>query len=134
MNIDATTLLPHRPPMLMLDRLVEAGPGTAVAEASLKEGQLGVEGGRILEPALVECLAQTVAAREALEAADGGRPDVPGMLVGIAGFRVTRCPSVGERLTLRTREEKRLGPLILVTGEVFVGDERVASGQLKLYG
>lgn len=133
MNIDMRTLLPHRPPMLMLDRLMEVGPGTAVAEASLKEGQLGVEEGRVLEPTLVECLAQTVAARKALEAG-GGKSDVPGMLVGIAGFHVTRCPLVGERMTLRTREEKRLGPMILVTGEVFVGEECVASGQLKLYG
>jgi predicted hotdog family 3-hydroxylacyl-ACP dehydratase len=132
MDIDASTLLPHRPPMRMIDRLVDAGPGTACAEAMLGDGHLGVAAGRVLEPALVECVAQTAAAQKAFTA--GGAPAAPGLLAGIAGFTVLRRPAAGERLTIRTREERQLGPMTLVTGEIFVGDERVASGQLKLYG
>jgi predicted hotdog family 3-hydroxylacyl-ACP dehydratase len=131
MDIDASTLLPHRPPMRMIDRLVDAGPGTACAEAVLGDGHFGVAGGRVLEAALVECVAQTAAAQKALGA--GGAPAAPGLLAGVSAFRVFRRPAAGERLTIRTKDEKRLGPMSLVAGDVFVGGERVAAGQLKLF-
>ena len=132
MNVDAATLLPHRPPMRMIDRLLEAGPGTACAETVFEAGRMGLAGGRVLEAALVECVAQTVAAQKAHLA--GGGPPSPGMLAGVAGFRVIRRPAAGERLTIRTREDRQLGSLTLVTGCVFAGGERVAEGQLKLFG
>ena len=133
MDIDAATLLPHRPPMLMIDRLVDAGPGTAVAEATLGDGCLGVSAGRVLEAALVECVAQTAAAGKAVAAAGAG-PAAPGLLAGVSDFRVFRRPAAGERLTIRIREDRQLGPLTLVSGEVLAGGERVAAGRLKLHG
>ena len=131
MDIDASTLLPHRAPMLMIDRLVDAGPGTAVAEATLGDGCLGVSAGRVLEAALVECVAQTAAAGKAVA---GAGPAAPGLLAGVSDFRVFRRPAAGERLTIRIREDRQLGPLTLVSGEVLAGGERVAAGRLKLHG
>jgi predicted hotdog family 3-hydroxylacyl-ACP dehydratase len=139
MKIDAITLIPHRPPMLMIDCLVESSEGAACAEAALGEGHVGVSEGRVLESALVECVAQTAAAMKALAARRGGnavagRGDTaPGLLAGVTAFRVFRRPAAGERLTIRIREDKQLGPMSLVTGRVLCGDEVVAEGQLKVY-
>ena len=82
MRIDAPALLPHRPPMLLLDALTGAGEETACAEATLEEGHAGVAAGRVLEAALIECVAQTVAAWKAHAA--GGGPPAQGLLAGVA--------------------------------------------------
>jgi predicted hotdog family 3-hydroxylacyl-ACP dehydratase len=118
--------------MLLLDALIGAGEQTACAEATLAEGHAGIAGGRVLEAALIECVAQTVAAWKAHAAGEG--PPTQGLLAGVADFRVLRHPAAGERMTIRVREDRRLGPLTLATGEIFCGDERVATGQLKLHG
>jgi hypothetical protein len=119
--------------MLLIARLLEAGPGTAVAEAEPASWGLGAADGRVLESALIECVAQAAAACKAA-AGGGAAPAAPGLLAGVSGFRVIRRPAVGERLTVRIREDRQLGPFCLVTGRVEAGGETVAEGQLKLYG
>ncbi len=145
MRIPAEELIPHRAPMTMVDVLVESGGGAARGEVTFPEDHLGVSGGRVLESALVECVAQTTAAMKGLDAgaarflnrpqAGGGDAgDAPGMLAGVAAFRIVRQPRAGELLEIRVREEKSLGPMSLVAGQVLAGGEVVAEGQLKLYG
>jgi predicted hotdog family 3-hydroxylacyl-ACP dehydratase len=55
-------LLPHQPPMRWIDALTGCTDTTAIATACLTEDSLSVDEGWVLESALVECVAQTVAA------------------------------------------------------------------------
>ena len=62
MNAAIEQLLPHRAPMRWIDALVECTETTAVATATFSAEHFAVENGAVLETALVECVAQTVAA------------------------------------------------------------------------
>jgi hypothetical protein len=55
------------------------------------------------------------------------------MLVGIRRCRIARRPRVGERLVYRVDLVRRISPLTLMRCEARVGEEVVASGEMKFY-
>ena len=132
------TLIPHRTPMRFIDELIDCSATTAVATACFDAGDFAVAGGGVLESALVECMAQTVAAAEAWRAASHGTSRTTGgsgggMLVGVTDFRFHSCAPVGQQLRIEVRELRRLGPLLQVAGDISCGGQAVASGELMLY-
>ncbi|HEV2691457.1 MAG TPA: hypothetical protein VG347_01025 [Verrucomicrobiae bacterium] len=136
MSIAIEHLIPHRPPMCWLKTLEECTATTATATACFAEDDFAVADGKILETALVECVAQTVAAALGQRAqAGGGKPEgaANGMLVAASNFKIVSRPSAGEVLRIEIRETKRLGPMLLITGTITCDGRAVASGELSLY-
>jgi 3-hydroxymyristoyl/3-hydroxydecanoyl-(acyl carrier protein) dehydratase len=83
------------------------------------------------EPWLLEGLAQTAAVLNGKNAKD--EKPKKGMLVGARGLKILRRPRAGETIRYHVNLIKRLGPLTLVEGTAWVGDESIASGNLKFY-
>ena len=129
------SLVPHRPPMQWVTALIECTDTTATATACLKDGDLAVADGAVLETALVECVAQTVAAALGYRSKTSGKAGWPGagMLTGVSNFRVESRPTDGRELRVEIRELKRLGPMLMVAGVVSCEGKMVASGELTLY-
>ena len=134
-NHPMDSLVPHRAPMQWVCALVECTDTTATATACLKDGDLAVADGAVLETALVECVAQTVAAALGHRAKTSGKAGWPGagMLTGVSNFRVQSRPPAGRELRIEVRELKRLGPMLMVAGVVSCEGKVVASGELTLY-
>lgn len=135
MDPELTDLLPHRPPMLLIDRLAAGEPAAATATAvkTFRLGSYGTDGGTVLEPALIECLAQTMAAMKGRQARAEGRAPAFGMLVGVSDFvfhRPARCES---ELTLTVAVRASLPPFVLAAGQVRQDGELVAEGSLKFF-
>ena len=134
--LDAERLIPHRPPMRMIDELLEGGPGFGRARVRFGLDHMGVADGLVLEAALVECVAQTMAAAlgyAALqEPQESGEPPL-GMLTGVSDFTIHHRPEADATLLIEAREIKKLGRMRLVSAQVSCQDQIVAEGQLKLY-
>ena len=129
-------LIPHRPPMCWIKTLDECTATTAIATACFGENDFAVADGKVLETALVECVAQTVAAalgQRAQSGAGNPGPAANGMLVAVSNFKITLRPSAGQVLRIEVRETKRLGPMLLVTGTISCDGQTVATGDLSLY-
>jgi predicted hotdog family 3-hydroxylacyl-ACP dehydratase len=130
-------LIPHRPPMRWLDALVECTETTATATVCFPADSAAVAEGLVLEAALVECVAQTVAAAAGARAARRGHlgqgMTAAGMLVSVSNFTIHRRPTAAEPLLIHIRELKRLGLMLRVAGEVTGGAQSVAAGELTLY-
>ena len=121
--------------MLWVQELTDCTETEAAAVAHFKEGDFAVANGAVLETALVECVAQTVAAAQGERARRTGKgaASVGGMLAAITDFRIqTRAP-LGKPLQIEVRELKRFGPMLLVSAEVKCDEQLIASGQLSLY-
>ena len=124
-------LIPHRPPMVMIESLVEASPERAVAAKTFRDGDYGLDGDMVAEPALVECVAQTVAAMQGYgRFAAGARPGI-GFLAGVARFSIHFQPRRGEPLTIETQVTRRLGTMCLVTGKILREGRILAEGELR---
>ena len=128
-------LLPHRAPMRWVDALLECTETTAIATVRVDENHFALRDGALLETAVVECVAQTVAAALGQRMRASGEPGASnqGMLIGVTNFKVAAAPSVGSTLTIETREVKRLGPMLLVAATITSAGQPIASGELSLY-
>lgn len=128
-------LLPHRPPMLWIRALTRCTDTDATGTANFEEADFPVQNGALLETALVECMAQTVAAARGERARRSGKSGATdgGMLAAITDFRIQGAAPLGKPLEIGVRELKRFGPMLLVAGEVKCEGQLIASGQLSLY-
>src|SRR6266478_2292596 len=107
MSCDIETLMPHRPPMRWVDALIDCTDTTASATACFNADHFAVAEGKVLETALVECVAQTVAAAMGRRAQVKGEPDSigeRGMLVSVSAFRILSPPPVGKSLHIEVQE------------------------------
>ncbi len=135
MSADIETLLPHRAPMRWIDALTECTATTARATVCLDAAHFAVAGGVVLETALVECVAQTIAAAQGQRArapGGSGRPSV-GMLAAVANFKIHAPPPLGKTLEIEINELKKFGPMILVSGTITCAGQILATGELTVY-
>jgi predicted hotdog family 3-hydroxylacyl-ACP dehydratase len=133
MNINLLELLPQRPPMVMIDELTHCDQTSATAVKTFSKHDYGAAEEGVLEPALIECLAQTMAAAYGLIARSAGEAPAIGMLVGVSNFRFHRRAAIGKILELSTSLLKRLGPLSLIKGSIRQDGVLIAEGELKFF-
>lgn len=129
---DLLEVLPHRPPMLMLDRVVELEPGVrAVGIKQVTEQSCaGHFPGHPVMPGVhvAEAMAQ-VAAVIFLAGAEEHRGR-PVYLVGLDKIRFRRPVVPGDELRIAVEVERQRKSLVTFTAEATVGGARVASGSL----
>src|SRR5687768_2287 len=126
-------ILPHRYPMLMVDRILEI--------SSDKKSAVGIKCVSANEPffqghfpdmpimpgvLIAEALAQTAAALMQ----DVEREGKLAMLAGLDGFRFRRPVVPGDQLRLEVTLEKLRGPIGKVRGRATVEGQLVAEGEI----
>ncbi len=135
MNVEE--LLPHRPPMLWIRELTRCAETEAAGTAVFDDTSMAVADGVVIEAALVECVAQTVAAAQGRRARTSGQPpregQPPGMLVSVKDFVVRDVARPGETLLIETRETRRFGPMMQIVGTVSCAGRVIAEMELTLY-
>lgn len=129
------SLLPHRAPMQWIEALIDCTDTTASATVRFSSGHFAVTDGVVTETALVECMAQTVAAALGHRAHQSGHtgPANPGMLGAVSAFRILSSPPLDKLILIEVREVKRFGPMLLVAGVISCDGQRIAEGELSLY-
>ncbi|MCW5553788.1 MAG: hypothetical protein KIS67_16720 [Verrucomicrobiae bacterium] len=128
-------LLPHLPPMRWIDALTDCTETTARATAHFGKDHFAVAEGEVSETALVECVAQTVAAALGHRARASGKSGQSnhGVLAAVSGFRIQARPPLDQTVEIEVRELKRFGPMLLVAGTVSCEGRVIATGELSLY-
>ena len=129
------TLIPHREPMRFVEALTDCTDTTAHATTRFTADHFAVADGTVLETALVECVAQTVAAALGHRARASGKTGAAnnGMLAAVSNFKIHARPPLDKILTIEVRELKRLGPMLLIAGTISCADQVIAAGELSLY-
>jgi predicted hotdog family 3-hydroxylacyl-ACP dehydratase len=131
---DLSALLPHRPPMLLLEALAEAGPagGTALARVDPGAWYADAEGAM---PAWIglELMAQAAAAWRGAGRAPGSGPGA-GFLVAVRAYRsaVAVFPA-GARLEVRVRlEGAEPGGLCAFECHILEDGRLLAEGRIRV--
>jgi predicted hotdog family 3-hydroxylacyl-ACP dehydratase len=132
--IQAETLLPHRPPLLMIDRLLACEGLEGTVESILKPGNPFLNGeGLLYRPAMVELVAQSFAAIKGFADRREGKPAGKGFLVGVKRFAFFHQAKLGQRLLIRiipTGETEEFG---LAQGRIHCGDTLLAEGTVMVF-
>lgn len=128
-------IIPHRAPMRFVEELMECTDTTATALTRFTAEHFAVANGQVIETALVECLAQTVAAALGHRMRASGQSGAAhhGMLAAVSNFKIHARPPLNQTVTIEVREVKRLGPMLMITGKISCGAKLIATGDLSLY-
>ena len=134
--ISADEIIPHRPPMQLVDRLLECdtetGSGTVETVVS-RDGFILTDQGGVAPPVFFEMIAQAYAAVKGYENLIHGRPVRGGYLVGIREGRVTGAAFPGDCLVVHVETEKSLGDFSVARGTVTRTGLDIACAVIKVW-
>lgn len=132
-KIDVLTLLPQRPPFVMIDRLTHYDEVVTTTCFTLREDNLFMENGILNSCALMENIAQTCAARMGfINLHVHGEHVKLGFIGSIKGFQVIRQARQGEVLTTSIEVIQEIFQVTMVRAEVKVGDELIATAEMRI--
>ncbi len=128
-NTDILTLIPQRPPFVLVDRLVEATPNEALSVYSVSGQHPLVSCGCLSAAGLMENMAQTAAAH--IGAVSEGEVRI-GFIGAVKNMQIYYRPQVGEQITTHIRVVERVFDISLVEAEVRCGKQVCARCELKI--
>lgn len=127
-------LVPHGPPMRVLEELVEWEPGRAVCRMTVREGMPFVADGRLAAVTTIEHIAQAVAACLGHEAYVGGEGVRVGMLIGVRKMELHRpWIEVGSEMRVSVERVRGNEEVSTFRGEVTVDGERISTALTTLF-
>jgi len=132
---DISELVPHRPPMLLIDRLIADAAEFVHVEATIKPGALFLAAQGMPAWVGIELMAQTVAAWAGLRSVRNKQPVKLGFLLGTRRYECTQSFfPIGARLEIEARQEL-VGEngLVVFACKLFLEGELVASAQLNAF-
>ena len=127
------SLIPQRPPFVMVDELIFSDDKTSRSTFLIQPDNIFIEDGILKEPALVENIAQTAAARAGYFAQLENRPVLVGYIGSIKNLEVNFLPKTGDELTTEIVIENQIFNVTLITGKITCNDKPVAQCQMKIF-
>ena len=133
-TIDVLTLLPQRPPFVMIDRMIHFDEVVTTTQLEVRPDNLFMEADGLLNNcALVENIAQTCAARMGYINQYIYKERVRlGFIGSIKNLQVLRPAREGEVLTTSIEVVQEVLQLTLVNATVKVGDETIVTAEMKI--
>lgn len=130
----AGLLVPHRPPFLLVDRLLEFTGQAGVVESIIAPDNLFLtDDGTFKEIALVELLAQSAAAVKGYSDLMGGKEIKKGFLVDIREFNFKERCCEGDVVHIFIEISKSFSGFSIINGYLRCSDKEIAAGTLKLW-
>ena len=132
-EIDILELLPQRPPFVMVDHLVDYSETQTTCELTIRPDNVFCENGELAAAGLIEHIAQTCAARLGYYNKYILKVGVRlGFIGEVKDLEIVRLPREGELVETTIKVEQEIFDVTLVTAEVRVGTEVIATTRLKI--
>lgn len=134
-TFDIEELIPQRPPILVVDKLLEADGQRAVTSYLVKDRLVFLEDdGTMAEVGLIENIAQSASALAGYKAKMSGSLNPPVGFIGeIKNFRLFDNPSVGDELLTTVSFGTEVAGITLIEGEIRVGEKLIAKTRMKIF-
>ncbi len=132
--IDAARVVPHKPPMLLIDNLVEVMERASISEMTVRSDMPFVSSaGDLDEAAYPEIISQAIAAQEGFRKSNSKNPELEGFLLGVKNMEIFAAAKVGDTLRISVYKAAKYGDFGIISGEVSRGDELLARGEIKVW-
>ena len=130
-NIES--LLPQRPPFVMIDKLLSSTETTTTTGFGIKADNIFVDKGIFKEPGLVENIAQTAAARAGYISQTENKPVMVGYIAAINNLRVIALPKTGDELITEITVENQIFAVTLISGKITCNQQVIAQCSMKIF-
>ncbi len=125
------SLIPQRPPMVMVDALLSYTATTGVAGLTIAADNLFVQNGQLQEAGVVEHIAQSIALHKGYCYYLQHQPAPMGYIGSIKRMSIYALPEVGATLTTELSIIQEFMGVTLVKVRTTVGEELIAEGEMK---
>ena len=126
-------MIPQKPPMAMIDTIVEVTAEKAVTQLHIKADNLFCQNNCFQAAGLTENIAQTAAAQVGYLAYQTGEAPPVGFIGAIKNLEIHTLPAVGEILTTEIIIEHEVMNFTLIRGCAKVGEKTMAECQMKIF-
>ena len=126
------TLIPQRPPFVMVDRVLSCDMEDAVTEFAVSEENILLDDGQLSAAGIIENMAQSCAARMGCINSMRGEGVKLGFIGDIRDCRIERRPRSGETVNTHVHVVEDVFGLTLAEVTVRVGEELLASARIKI--
>ncbi|MCO5237805.1 MAG: 3-hydroxyacyl-ACP dehydratase [Chitinophagaceae bacterium] len=130
---DILAYIPQRPPFVMIDELVAVDEFTGTTRFRVREDNIFVEHGRLTEPAMIENIAQTAAARIGYIFAGRNEPPPVGFIGAVQKLEIMALPEVGQTLQTRIAIKNQILNVTVISGEIRHKNEVLAQCEMKIF-
>ena len=132
-KIDIQTLLPQQRPFVMIDRLLECDDTMTKTDFKVLAGNIFSKDGQLIEPGIIENIAQTCAARMGYinKVANSGKVRI-GFIGSIKNLSIYRLPKIGEKMVTQINIQSEVFNITLINAAVTIDEEKVAECEMKI--
>ena len=125
-------IIPQKVPFVMIDSLITAGDAGFTSSFIAKEENVFSKDGKLQEPALIENIAQTVAAEFGyIGRQAGGEPKI-GFIGAISKLKVHYLPKIDDKIDTTVTHLHQFENIYLVKGENFVDGKLLVECEMKI--
>ena len=127
-------LIPQRPPMQMIDRLVHADEHSAKGLLVIQPSNLFVEKNVMSESALIEFIAQTAAAYTGFKNKMNNSVVTEGYIGAVKNLIVYERPQVHAEIHSEITVVNEIVGFTIIIGKVFHGEHIIAECEMRILG
>jgi 3-hydroxyacyl-[acyl-carrier-protein] dehydratase len=129
---DITAYIPQRPPMVMIDELVQAENVLATTTFKILNENIFTHKGRLTESGLIENMAQTAAALVGYQCRLNNTSVPLGFIAAIKNWKLSTLPKVGSIIETTVRVVNNVLDVTIVEGNVSQDDLQICSCELRI--
>lgn len=131
-DIPITSLIPQRPPFVMVDRVLSCDIVTAVTELTVRPNNIFLDDGLLSAAGIIENMAQSCAARMGCVNRMNGEAIKIGFIGDIRDCQILRQPRREEVMTTHVDIIEDVFNLTLANVTIRIADEVIASARIKI--
>ncbi|MBS1610867.1 MAG: 3-hydroxyacyl-ACP dehydratase [Bacteroidetes bacterium] len=117
----------------MIDELVACDEQSATTKLQVRNDNLFIKNGSLTEPALVENIAQTAAARIGYICHKENKAVPIGYIAAVQNLRIEGLPATGDTLETEITIKNQVLNVTIISGHTRVKDRLVASCEMKIF-
>jgi hypothetical protein len=130
---DVLKLIPQRPPIVMVDKLISAADGKTVSGFTIKTDNIFVENGIFQEPGMIENVAQSAALGVGYMCSVKNEKVPLGFIGAVKNLKIYGLPLVGDELKTEIQVDYEVFEATLITGKVYCADTLLAQCEMKIF-
>jgi predicted hotdog family 3-hydroxylacyl-ACP dehydratase len=127
------SLIPQRPPFVMIDKLLYSDETIGRTSFLITEENIFSENGEFYEAGLMENIAQTAAARAGYISSLENKPVTAGYIAAVKNLEIMGLPKIKDELITEIKVENQVFDFMLISGRVSCKDQLVAACEMKIF-
>ena len=127
-----TDYIPQRPPIVMIDKLIQSDLDSALSSLHILPTNIFVEDGKLTEPGLIENIAQTAAAMVGYQSALHKMPTPLGYIASIKELVINFLPEAMSTIHTNIRVTNTVMDITIIKGSIEQDNRIICSCEMRI--